>query len=113
MAKLCIRITPNPNATDPSLDALRTQEGDVVCIVGDGHVFSHAELTCGQYRILDLPGVPEVELIHLVESRTDANGTMIARRTQALDLAVLKNPLWRDRISATKAEVVALTRMKP
>lgn len=113
MARLCIRVTPNPNTSDPSLDGLRTQEGDVVCIVPDGHVFSLAELTCGQYRILDLPGVPEEELIHLVESRADANGKTIARRTRGLNLAVLTSPAWRDRTSASKAELAALTRTKP
>lgn len=113
MARLCVRILDNVNPSEPSLNALRTQKGDVVCIVADDHVFSQAELTCGHYRILDLPGVTEEELIHLVESRTDADGHMTARRTQHLDLAVLKSPAWRDRPSAAKAELAILTRTKP
>ena len=32
MSRLCIRIQPNNNPDDPTLDALRTQMGDVVCI---------------------------------------------------------------------------------
>lgn len=113
MARLVIRILPNDHPTDPSLTPLRTHEGDVVELVDDGHVFSQAELTNGHYRILDLPGVPQEELVHLKAHVEDAQGRMTKRRNQSLDLTVLKMPAWRDRTTATKAEIAVLTRNKP
>jgi hypothetical protein len=92
---------------------LRTQEGDVVEIVDDGHVFSFAELNCGHYRMLDVPGVPQDELVHLVTPVKDAQGRMTKRRAQQVDLTVLRTPAWRNRTTATKAEVDILTRTKP
>jgi hypothetical protein len=113
MARLCIRLTPNDHPTDPSLTPMRTGEGDVVQLVDDGHVFSQAEQTCGHYRFLNLDGVPQEELVHLVTAKEDAEGKMVARRTQNLDLTVLKTPAWRDRTSASKDEIATLTRTKP
>jgi hypothetical protein len=113
MARLVIRILPNAHPTDPSLTPLRTQEGDVVELVDDGHVFSFAELNCGQYRIMDVPGVPQDELVHLKAHVEDAQGRMTKRRAQQLDLTVLRTPAWRDRTTATKAEIATLTRTKP
>ena len=113
MARLVIRILPNDHPTDPALTPLRTQEGDVVELVDDGHVFSQAELTNGQYRILDVPGVPQDELVHLKAHVEDAQGRMTKRRAQQLDLTVLRTPAWRDKTVATKAEIATLTRTKP
>lgn len=111
MATLCIRITPNDHPTDPSLTPLRTNEGDVVCLVDDDHVFSVAELNCGQYKMLDVPGVPQEELVHLVAHVEDAEGKMVKRRSVGIDKAVLKGA-WKDKTSATKAEITANTKVK-
>jgi hypothetical protein len=113
MARLCIRITPNDHPTDPSLTPLRTGEGDVVQLVDDGHVFSQGELNCGHYRILDLPGVPQEELLHLVTHAEDAEGRMTKRRTQQLNPALLKAGLWIGRTNATTAQLAGITRTKP
>lgn len=91
MARLCIRIAPNNHPTDPKLDALRTQVGDVVCIVDDEHIFSEAEMNCGQYQFVDVPGVPQGDLINLCTAVADADGNIIARRSLAIDLAALDN----------------------
>ena len=87
MARLCIRIAPNEHPTDASLNALRTHEGDVVCLVDDTHVFSHAELNNGQYRIIDVPGVPQENLVHLVRHEEGLQGQMTKRRMVKIDLA--------------------------
>jgi hypothetical protein len=113
MARLCIRITPNDHPTDPSLTPLRTGEGDVVALVDDGHVFSQAELTNGHYRILDLPGVPQEDLIHLVAHESDAQGRMTKRRMLHLNPALLKAGIWIGRTTATQAQLAAITRARP
>lgn len=112
MARLCIRITNNDHPTDPSLTPRRTNEGDVVCLVDDSHVFSFAELNNGHYRILDVPGVPQEDLGHLVTHAEDAQGRMTKRRTQNLDPIALKNPTWSGRTSATKGQLATITRTK-
>ena len=111
MARLCIRITPNDHPTDAALTPLRTNEGDVVCMVDDNHVFSVTELNCGHYKIVDLPGVPQEDLVHLVASVEDANGTMTKRRAVGLDKAILKGS-WKNKASVTKAELDAVTKVK-
>lgn len=110
MARLCIRIAANNHPTDPSLDALRTQPGDVVCIVDDGHVFSKCEMTNGQYRIVDVPGVTQDQLASLVEQVYAADeATLLKRRRLALDITALKTGAWKTRASATKAQIDAIT----
>ncbi len=106
MARLCVRVAPNSHPTDAKIDPLRTQVGDVVCIVDDKHEFSHCEMNNGQYKIIDMPGVPQEKLIYLCEHAEDADGNMIQRRIKALDInAELKIPeLPKD------AETSALTR---
>lgn len=109
MARLCIRIAPNNHPTDPSLDVMRTQLGDVVCIVDDGHIFSSAELNSGQYRIVDVPGVSQEELIYLCAHVDDAEGKMIRRRAVTLDADALRAGAWRTRTTATKTQIAAIT----
>lgn len=109
MARLCIRIQPNDHPTDPSLTPLRTGLGDVVQIVDDDHKFSYAELNNGHYRIIDVPGVPQEELIHLCAAVEDAEGGMIKRRAVALDIVVLNSAQWVGRKTATKAQIAAVT----
>jgi len=118
VARLCIRIAPNNNHTDPLLDALRTHEGDVVCLVDDDHVFSHAELNNGQYRILDVPGVSQAELVHLVEPvegpRPQGHAKMmITRRKRGLNMALLNSPAFAGRTTITKTELDVLIVEKP
>jgi len=109
MARLCIRIKPNPNTTDPSLDVLRTQEGDVVCIAPDNHVFSRGERACGHYRFIDVPGATERELEHLVKSIVDARGQVIQRRELGLLMSALDDATWKERTTATKVEIDSIT----
>jgi len=80
MARLCVRITKNDHPTDPSLTPLRTNEGDVVCVMGDEHVFSHAEMNNGHYKIVEMPGVPPEDVIRLMAHEEDADGKMVKRR---------------------------------
>lgn len=115
MARLCIRILANNHPTDPLLDMLRTQIGDVVSIQEDGHVWSQGELRCGQYRFLDIPGVPQADLISLIESVFDAKdeSVLIRVRARTLNAAVLMSPAWKTRTTATKAQLDALTVARP
>lgn len=113
MARLCIRITPNNNPSDPSLDVMRTQLGDVVCIKEDGHVFSKGELDCGHYRIIDVPGVSAGALVSLTTSKFDATGAiMTALRSFTLDKTLLNSGAWKTRTIATKSQVDAITVVK-
>lgn len=105
MARLCVRVAPNENS-DKTLNALRTHEGDVVCIVDDNHQFSFCELNNGQYKIIDVPGVPQEELIYLCEHVEDVEGKMTARRVVKLDEKAL------GKASMTKAEIAAITKVK-
>ena len=110
MARLCIRTAPNGHPTDPQLDLLRTQPGDVVEVVADDHVFSLAERTNGQYRIIDVPGVPASEFLHLKEPLLSADEvTIMRRRGRGFNLNVLNSPAWSNRASATKAQIDAIT----
>ena len=112
MARLCIRIKPNLNTTDPSLDVLRTQEGDVVCVKEDGHVFSHGELNCGQYRFIDVPGAVPADLAILIKPSFDAGRNLIRKRSAHLDPAVLSGVAWRTVTTATKAQIDSITVVK-
>jgi hypothetical protein len=109
MARLCVRILPNNHPTDASLTPKRTQVGDVVCVVDDGHVFSHVELNNGHYRIVDVPGVSQEELAHLCAMIVDADDNIVKRRTVALDFDVLNSAQWVGKTEATKAQIAAIT----
>lgn len=109
MARLCIRVAPNAHPTDPTLTPLRTQPGDVVAVVEDGHVFSAGERTSGEYRIIDVPGVAEAALTHLIEHVTDAEGDLARVRRLTLNAAVLGVGPWKNRITATKAQIDSIT----
>ena len=108
MARLLIRIAPNSNPSDPSLDALRTQPGDVVCIVEDDHVFSECERLNGQYRIIDVPGVSANDFNELLIPVLDVNGMLMKLRSKTLDFTALKVGM----TTATKAEIDSLTVIK-
>jgi hypothetical protein len=112
MARLCIRILSNDHPSDASLTPMRTNLGDVVSVHDDDHVFSFAELNCGHYRIIDLPGVPEMDLLSLVESKKDVDGRMIARRLVGLDTNILKSAPWVGKTTATKTQIDAITVVK-
>lgn len=97
------------------MNALRTQPGDVVCMADDDHQWSATERACGQYRFIDLPGVPQEQLAHLVAAKTEpVIGTVepeertIARRAVKIDLAALPA---KQRV-ATKADIDAVVRVK-
>jgi hypothetical protein len=112
MARLCIRILSNDHPTDAALTPLRTRPGDVVEIKEDGWEWRPGELNSGQYRFVDVPGVPEAELAYLKESVYDAGGGMLRRFRQTLDIAVISTGAWTGRTSATKAQIVAVTRLR-
>ena len=121
MARLCIRIAPNDHPTDPSKTPLRTRPGDVVEIREDGWVWRPGELDSGQYKFVDVPGVPEADLVYLMESvrsgdvfpeLPDLAERMLRRRRVTLDIAALRSGAWRTRTSATRnqIETIVVTR---
>lgn len=112
MARLCVQILPNNNPNDPPLDLLTVQAGDVVCIMADGHVFSDIELRCGQYRIIDVPGVHPNDIEALILPVLDAQKNLVRLRAKTLDLTALRNGAWRTRTSATKTQIDAITLSK-
>lgn len=110
MARLCIRVAANLHPTDSRLNALRTQLGDVVEIMEDGHIWSRVERACGQYRFLDVPGVSAVALSSLVAPKVDAaTQTLLARRLNTLDITALRSAVWASRTEATKTQIDAIT----
>jgi hypothetical protein len=109
MARLCIRIAPNDHPTDAALTPLRTRPGDIVEMKEDGWVWRPGELNCGQYRFVDVPGVSEATLAHLMAARFDANGVMTHRKDMTLDIAVISTGPWSNRTTATKAQIDAVT----
>lgn len=109
MAKLCVRIKPNDHPTDATLTPLRTQPGDVVCIMGDSHIFSEAERNCGHYRFINVSGIGEDELANLVQTVNDSDGMIIKRRGFRLDPAILNNVTWSGKTTATKTEIGLIT----
>jgi hypothetical protein len=109
MARLCIRIANNDHPTNAALTPLRTRPGDVVEMCEDGHEWRPGELNCGQYRFVDLPGVPAADLVHLKTAVHDANGVMVRRFNQTLDISALNAGAWRTRTSATRSQIDAIT----
>ncbi len=91
MAILCVRISPNNHPTDKNLDKMRTQIGDVVCIVEDGHVFSESELKCGNYKFINIKDTKQEDLIHLIESDYDEEGNILKLRKKVLNHLLLNN----------------------
>ncbi len=120
MAVLCVRVADNRHPTDPSLDALRTQPGDVVEVVADGHAFSAGELGCGQYRFVSVPGVDPAEFDHLREpAMAKDEVTMLGLRRLRLDIAQMPALLTRaalakgvSHIVLTVAQVNTLTKTR-
>lgn len=110
MARLCIRIVPNNHPTDPSLDVLRTQEGDVVEICGDDHKWSEAELNCGQYKFVDVEGKPE-DYEYLKASVYDVDEKMIARRAVTLDKEILETT-FKNTVEFSKADIDSIVLTK-
>lgn len=106
MARLIVRITNNPNNSDPSLTPLRTQRGDVVQIVPDNHIFSEAEMFCGHYKIIDMPGVAAEDLRYLVDGVLGVDDEVIALR------AVRINEAGLARTEMTEVEARTLTRSR-
>lgn len=84
MARLVVRISDNSHP-DPAINLLRTQIGDVVEVCEDGHWFSDGEVKCGQYRIVEVPGVPAAAFAHLKEADMDASENIVRRRKLALN----------------------------
>ena len=113
MARLCIRIAPNDHPTDASLTPLRTRVGDVVVIMPDGHQFSQAELNCGQYKFVDVPGVAPSTLQNLLDPVFDANGIMTKRRAFALDPTQINSDVWKSRTTATAIQISSLIVTRP
>lgn len=89
MARLCVRIQSNNHPKDSKLDALRTQKGDVVSVVEDGHEFSQSELNSGQYHIVDVPGVSPEEFSYLIESVSDKENNIKNIRSASLDIQTI------------------------
>ena len=92
MARVIIRILDNAHPTDAALTLLRTQIGDIISIVEDGHVFSPAELNCGHYRVLDVIGATQEQLTDFVAARFDANGVITRKRDKGIDSTVILSP---------------------
>lgn len=108
MARLCVRVAPNDHPTDPTLNALRSQPGDVVCVVEDDHQFSAGELNCGQYRFIDVPG-PASDYSNLVDVVTDASGAITAKRARALNPVLLRAGGWLNRTVASRLQIDLIT----
>lgn len=104
MTRLCIRAVAND--TD---SPLRTQPGDVICMVEDDHVFNAAEMAL--YRIIDLPGVPQEKLVYLMEPlylAGAADETMVAVRKRKIDLAAFP----KNQRVATEKNIADVVRVK-
>lgn len=104
MVVACIQVAPNNHPTDPTLDPMRFQVGDVVSVVEDGHVFSEAEKNCGSYRFVTVTGAAANDLDPLVAERME-DDIVLARRNLTLDSMALENlPA-----SVTLAELQSIT----
>ena len=112
MARICIRVLSNNHPIDSSLDLFRTQLGDVVCVQPDGHVWSAAELNCGQYRFIEVPGIAAGVFDYLVIGRFDAEETLLRIRNVGIDVTVLGTGSWRNRTTATKMQIDAIVIVK-
>lgn len=86
MARLLVRVTDNFHPTDPSLDPLRSQVGDVICVTEDKHEFSYGELFSGEYQVIEIPGVKAEALAYLCEHVEDDTGKITQVRTTGIDL---------------------------
>lgn len=99
MARLCVRVAPS----DASAGALRSQPGEVICIMEDGHEWSPGELACGQYRFIDVPGTPAEKLLDLM-APVEVDGEITKRRAQMLDATAVRGAP-KD---VTEAEIEAM-----
>ena len=108
MARVIIRILDNAHPTDAALTLLRTQIGDVISVVDDGHVFSPAELNCGQYRVIDVIGATQEQLTDFVAARVDASGLITRKRDKSIDASVILSPQWAGITSVTLAQINAV-----
>lgn len=101
MARLCVRVGSNAST--------RSQPGDVISVEEDGHVWSKAELNCGQYQFIDTPGVDPSALINLVTPVLNPQDGTRNLSAQKLDISQLSSVKGR---SITKAEIDAITVVK-
>lgn len=88
---------------------LRTQVGDVVQIVDDKHIFSKAEMTNGQYRIIDMPGVDPETMQSLCDPVYDKDETTILKRRKfTIDEVALKTGTLKDVATATPSDILSV-----
>lgn len=96
MAILVVRVI------DQGSNPLRTQPGDVVEVVEDGHTFSASEQAL--YRFITVPG-SEAEYAYLKTPKYEGED-LVAKRAVRLDLTSF------ERSTATKAELDTLVRTR-
>lgn len=104
MAILVVRVLPNGASLH------RTQPGDVVDIVEDGHTFSEGERNSGHYRFITVPG-PVADYADLKEPQI-VDEVLLAKRGRTLDITQLRTPQMRNKTSFTKTEVTNLVRVR-
>ena len=75
----------NPN--DSTLDALCLKQGDVVCVMPDGHPWTQKELTNPNWRIIRVPNMPNDLRNQATEAGTPKAGTLTQARKYTIDLA--------------------------
>ena len=90
MARLIVNVLP-----DPVMAHLRSQPGDVVDVVEDGHYFIDHEYL--RYLVINIPYVPALVFADFKQEDKDANGEIIGYRKKKLDFAALDIEIARIR----------------
>lgn len=90
MCEALIRVAnKSTKDTDPR-HAHRSQRGDVIVVMPDGHVWTRIELTNPEWRVVRFPGLPPEALGDLVQPVYDRGGKLIQRRARGIDLDSIK-----------------------
>lgn len=132
MCQVLLRVKNKVNPDSPELDVKCLKRGDIVTIVEDSHVWSPAELTNPDWRIIDLPNVTVNQALVLTTPETDnidlspARQRMLQARKYFLDHENISLPAafinWvRDdtrsqpirTINLTPAQLLGLQRERP
>lgn len=90
--ELLVRVVSKPKSGNTTLDAGRTEAGDVIVFAPDGHIWGRKEVSNPEWRIVRVPGLDRVraEALTASEVPTAMGGNRLLRKRQMrLDVEAL------------------------
>lgn len=72
MARIVVHVHDHPHFEGQE-PGHRVLAGDIIAVLPDGHEFTHAEMNCGNFHVIDVKDAHHTELEHLMEREAKAD----------------------------------------